>query len=548
MVAITQKQRATQQQQKSTKAMFFNLSAKSLAGLTILLALGAASTTASHLRERRQAALFGHHEKDGDGEESSSMAASTVTKPQLRGAPASVPASASAPASAPASASADDVDEDEESLSLEEKATDSEEEGSEVGDDEGSEDEDTEEEKEEEPSVEKKEAVDPQVAAAAAAEPSITTDKTTYAQGEPITVTFSVGSSSHPYFKSAEAPSRHVDRNYPEWKVGLFMRDADPQGGRLDPIVSIKVCQGLKNGCADADRSYVSYGQLTVTFGGEEFSTQGRWPLEVNRYGTGFDAYLLDGQGAGAVGPLEFYVQKNVNEDVDTMHKHGKGGPAVYRLPQSTEEIDPEKSAEAMAPRKKRNPLMKYQKGTARATERQHAAMSRPSGVGAEVGKANAWMAGTNGLEVVNANLLPESKGDDSADIGPSPGSLVLQKQEFETGEDISIAFTIPTSALGGGKDLSSYRVGIFKQNRRPGSNPPVVSLPMCPEGKCGSANGFVTGTVAFAEGSDGGGEGWTWPISAQEWGTEFDAYALDGEGKGVSGPVKFRIMKNDTY
>lgn len=147
--------------------------------------------------------------------------------------------------------------------------------------------------------------------------PQLTLDKQVYNENEAITISFSVGSPNDPFYKSSLAPTQEVDFNYPEWTVGLFMRDADPQGGKLKPIVSIKLC-----GQYECDPGIVSYSAYSssVTFdddGDFADAMYGKWPLLVGTYGTGFDAFLLDGKGAAAVGPVEFNIRGVDDEDFD---------------------------------------------------------------------------------------------------------------------------------------------------------------------------------------------------------------------------------------
>ncbi|KAL7461290.1 hypothetical protein ACHAXS_001712 [Conticribra weissflogii] len=147
--------------------------------------------------------------------------------------------------------------------------------------------------------------------------PHLTLNKPVYNENEAITISFSVGSPNDPFYKSSLAPTQEVDFNYPEWTVGLFMRDADPQGGKLKPIVSIKLC-----GQYECDPGIVSYSAYSssVTFDGEgDFADAmyGKWPLLVGTYGTGFDAFLLDGRGAAALGPVEFNIRGVDGEDFD---------------------------------------------------------------------------------------------------------------------------------------------------------------------------------------------------------------------------------------
>lgn len=118
------------------------------------------------------------------------------------------------------------------------------------------------------------------------ARPSVSTDQTLYEEDEPITVSFDVGSPTDEFYSSTEAPSLDLDYTYSQWSVGIFMRDADPQGGEHDPIVSINLCGAM--GCNADDNDYNFYNGGSVTFSSEHYDLmQGHWPPEVAEYGTG---------------------------------------------------------------------------------------------------------------------------------------------------------------------------------------------------------------------------------------------------------------------
>lgn len=77
------------------------------------------------------------------------------------------------------------------------------------------------------------------------------------------------------------------------YRVGLFMRMANPQEGALPPLASLPLPSGATSG--------------SVTFSQETMGMMG-WPLNLYEYGTGYDAYVLDGNGADVVGPAQFNV------------------------------------------------------------------------------------------------------------------------------------------------------------------------------------------------------------------------------------------------
>lgn len=78
-----------------------------------------------------------------------------------------------------------------------------------------------------------------------------------------------------------------------DYKVGLFMRMANPQDGALPPLASLPLPPGATSG--------------SVTFSRDTMGMMG-WPLDLYEYGTGYDAYILDGRGADVVGPAQFNI------------------------------------------------------------------------------------------------------------------------------------------------------------------------------------------------------------------------------------------------
>jgi hypothetical protein len=78
------------------------------------------------------------------------------------------------------------------------------------------------------------------------------------------------------------------------------MRMANPQGGELEPIVSLPLC-------SECDPSIIpSVGE--VSFSSSSLFGVEHWPLDDIEYGTGFDVWVLDGDGGGMVGPCEFHI------------------------------------------------------------------------------------------------------------------------------------------------------------------------------------------------------------------------------------------------
>lgn len=78
--------------------------------------------------------------------------------------------------------------------------------------------------------------------------------------------------------------------------MGVYMRMAHPQGGKLDPILTIPFCED--DACG---------GKTTEELGSGEFNFSTN-DLNVEKNGGGYDAWILNGLGVGVAGPYTFYV------------------------------------------------------------------------------------------------------------------------------------------------------------------------------------------------------------------------------------------------
>jgi len=118
---------------------------------------------------------------------------------------------------------------------------------------------------------------------------TITSDKPEYELDESVTVDFTIDASQHPQLT--------------KYKIGIFMRMAHPQGGALDPVVSLPLPLAESHN----DRG-VSAGSVTFSSESMEDLLIGSWPIDLYQWGTGFDAYVLDGDGNDVVGPVRFNI------------------------------------------------------------------------------------------------------------------------------------------------------------------------------------------------------------------------------------------------
>ena len=422
-------------------------------------------------------------------------------------------------------------------------------------------------------------------------EPYIDLSSNLYLESSPITVTFSIGSPSHSYYSSSYAPSLNLNTNYPQWSIGLYMRDADPQGGMLAPIVSINVCSAFDNSeddeAAQCDVNYESYNNLSVTFSTENKDImEGVWPLETSAYGTGYDAYVLDANGAAAIGPYEFYITNDQDGDLSTVDIQHRTSSGMKKSKSSAQKSSVSSTTLDVKKKVTKSGLMKYNKGT-KTSSRHHASVVVSTN---KAIKVNNQMANSNGLEM-SSNAIPEStsihktlsspssiveskeEDDVAAAVGPSKDYITSNKEKYEHDESILINFAIVNNNSEENEvnkvvDLTKYKIGLYMRMAHPEGLDPIVSLPLCSsysstidsddsssseKSNCvikssdGSPDRVTVGSVTFSSETITDGSS-SWPLDLYQWGTGYDAYIIDENGVGVVGPVKFDLMMDDTY
>lgn len=78
-----------------------------------------------------------------------------------------------------------------------------------------------------------------------------------------------------------------------QYSLGVFMKMANPQGGKLPPLHEVPLC--ATGSCSPED---ISSGEITIAVDA----------LDTSRYGKGYDLWLLDGSGDGMAGPVFFSI------------------------------------------------------------------------------------------------------------------------------------------------------------------------------------------------------------------------------------------------
>ena len=339
--------------------------------------------------------------------------------------------------------------------------------------------------------------------------PSITLNKESYAEGEDITVSFSVGRPNDKFFSSSDAPSLNLDFNYPKWRIGLFMRDADPQGGSLEPIVGINLCGAMN--CDPNTLDFEAY-TSSVTFGSEfESLMHGKWPVKTNDYGQGLDAYVLDAHGAAAIGPFEFEIHDKDDQDQQQQQQ------------------------------KKISPLAKYNHAHMKDSKK-HTGVSKAAATAAKLHDANGLVS-----PIHPAAHNKDKKTASSANTYAMKNSILAEKKEYQEDEPVSITFSLDDVFKD--EDKSKWRIAVFSSTTSPhgyGGNwvDPLVSIPICGEKDCPDTIGTTEGQVTFSRNSDAI-KGY-WPINFDEWGNEFNVFVLDDSGATILGPEKISVLGDE--
>jgi hypothetical protein len=78
-----------------------------------------------------------------------------------------------------------------------------------------------------------------------------------------------------------------------KFKLGVFMKMAHPQGGKLPAVYEVPLCTS-----ASCSTEEVSAGSITISSA----------ELDTSKWGTGYDVWLLDCTGDGVAGPVNFVL------------------------------------------------------------------------------------------------------------------------------------------------------------------------------------------------------------------------------------------------
>lgn len=133
-------------------------------------------------------------------------------------------------------------------------------------------------------------------------EGTIMSNKKEYDYDDTVSIDFALPLSS---------PTNRIKEDLSNFKIGIFMRMANPQGGSLDPVVALPLCSNeVFSTCTTSESNGLTTG--SVTFGQESMEqmmpADSGWPMDLHQWGTDFDAYVLDESGNDVVGPVKFNI------------------------------------------------------------------------------------------------------------------------------------------------------------------------------------------------------------------------------------------------
>ena len=333
--------------------------------------------------------------------------------------------------------------------------------------------------------------------------------KSSYTTSESVTVDFTV--SPQHYVNSEVKPNPSKSD---EWSIGLYMHMADPQGGALPPIVSLKPefeGRGSTKGSVTFSRNAVP------SMGGTDPS----WPLDTLAYGTGFDVWLLDEKGAAIIGPEWFTLETPPEEEYSSfmessqskLHPLAEHGHAESKQNFSSEDVAADVSSFVLSTDK------------AAYTSYETIRVSYTIGQQADAfGEPSESAANEDSLILFNAPPIEDEIVPADNEFISQDSTMKLQgfDASFESTDANFDADFAPQAANLSGEP--SYTIGVYMKMARPqgGKLEPIISKSVTAK----------SGTVQFDASS----------LDTLSYGTGFDLWIVDEDGSEVYGPVYFSI------
>jgi len=329
-----------------------------------------------------------------------------------------------------------------------------------------------------------------------AAQPTLTIEKIHYGQHEPLRVSFTSGG---------------LDAS--NWKIGIYLHDADPQDGALDPMMSIEACPHELDG-------------LVCTEGVVEFSDSrdmefdytdrlATWPLHVE---LAYDFQLLNEDGYQMAWDVPMFII-----DEDSIPEDSYTYVDEQSTPEDSMEYDDEESTpEDSTVDTPEEPMEDTPEVPMVDTPEEH-------------------MVNTSEESVVSETAIYV---DEAVVPGELP-TITVEKMRVIPDEPIVVSFT------SGGVDASNWRIGIYPRMADPqdGALRPIVSLPACPseaESPCteGSVEFRDPSEMEFGDSAYLDGRGGDWPLEPQ---FGYDVQLLNENGSAMAWPpAMFDFIRED--
>lgn len=402
-------------------------------------------------------------------------------------------------------------------------------------------------------------------------------------------------------------PAKLVERgvtlnmtNSGDWKVGIFMKMENPQGGALEPIVSLVPSITEKDeDTLEGDVTFSDDAAIVALMAGREPS----WPTDLIQFGTGYDIWLLDEVGAGILGPEDFVLElteemkeeaKLIEEEKEKEPKHGlmlydkggkkKGDYSSYSDGNSSKAGKAEEAAPLLVLGTDVQSLSEY----TLVTDKTEYLDNEDIVVSFDISETSQVVRRLQSSDLQyrkqfkQRRLLPKADKEDedkgkkgkkddetttstTVAAGGTEGSTTIPSEESSTTLPTDVTTTTNEDAQGEDEleegppdmidpeleevidrdDLSLYKIGIFMRMARPqgGKLEPLVSVPLCGQVDCSTftVDQLKAGSVTFGAShlSSMTGE---WPLNTGEHGTGFDIWVLNGRGEEVAGPTEFAI------
>lgn len=393
----------------------------------------------------------------------------------------------------------------------------------------------------------------------------ITLDDVEYVYGDPIAVSFELINEHVPDDVLATLDVDKMD----EWRIGVYMRMADPQGGSEQPIVSVvpAIVGARRSRRAQEEddeelppetREPPTLDHVgTAVIDATDYKT-----LNPNRFGTGFDVYLIDGKGGEIMGPATFYMTKTeemIERDeakknkipdhplasFDHSAKKKKGVVGTAAKPQRDwgkgTGMDGEmilKTKPSLEKYVLETDMEEYPEGSIvtvtydlmlDATERRRFLQNgQANGVGNGNGNGN-------GNVQEDTTTAATSAADQTATTSTEEPNV-----DMGAGEELSLGYD-PQPEIDEG-DVTLYSMGIYMRMANPqmGALRPLYSVPFCPVGEgeecTKTAEELQAGEFTFS----------TDLFDLKKTGTGLDVWILNGAGHGIAGPVTFYIIESE--